>query len=32
MERECAFISGSDILINGGTTANWYYGPLAPTT
>lgn len=30
MGRDGAFISGSDILIDGGTTASWYYGPLAP--
>jgi NAD(P)-dependent dehydrogenase (short-subunit alcohol dehydrogenase family) len=30
MGREGAFISGSDILMDGGTTASWYYGPLAP--
>ncbi|WP_408590979.1 SDR family oxidoreductase [Novosphingobium sp.] len=28
--REGAFITGSDILIDGGVTASWYYGPLAP--
>ncbi|MDE1917950.1 MAG: SDR family oxidoreductase [Sphingomonadales bacterium] len=29
MGREGAFITGSDILIDGGTTASWFYGPLA---
>jgi NAD(P)-dependent dehydrogenase (short-subunit alcohol dehydrogenase family) len=26
-----AFITGSDILIDGGVTASWFYGELAPT-
>jgi NAD(P)-dependent dehydrogenase (short-subunit alcohol dehydrogenase family) len=26
-----AFITGSDILIDGGVTASWFYGALAPT-
>jgi NAD(P)-dependent dehydrogenase (short-subunit alcohol dehydrogenase family) len=25
-----AFITGSDFLIDGGVTASWFYGPLAP--
>lgn len=25
-----AWISGSDFLVDGGVTASWYYGPLAP--
>lgn len=25
-----AFITGSDILMDGGVTASWYYGPLRP--
>ncbi|WP_410874626.1 SDR family oxidoreductase [Nocardia sp. A7] len=25
-----AFITGSDILADGGVTASWFYGPLAP--
>jgi len=29
MGREGAFITGSDILMDGGTTASWFYGPLA---
>lgn len=29
MGREGTFITGSDILIDGGTTASWFYGPLA---
>lgn len=27
---EGAFITGSDFLIDGGVTASWFYGPLAP--
>lgn len=27
-----AFITGSDILMDGGVTASWFYGPLAPAT
>ncbi|MCE1178107.1 MAG: SDR family oxidoreductase [Micrococcales bacterium] len=27
---EGAFVSGSDFLIDGGVTASWFYGPLAP--
>lgn len=27
---EGAFISGSDFLIDGGVTASYFYGPLAP--
>ena len=30
MGRDGAFITGSDILMDGGVTASWYYGPLAP--
>lgn len=30
MGRTSAFITGSDILMDGGATASWYYGPLAP--
>ena len=26
-----AFITGSDILMDGGVTASWFYGDLAPT-
>lgn len=25
-----AFIHGSDVLVDGGVTASWFYGPLAP--
>ncbi|NQE61697.1 SDR family oxidoreductase [Caulobacter sp. RHG1] len=31
MGAEGAFITGSDILMDGGVTASWFYGPLAPT-
>ncbi|HEY2345730.1 MAG TPA: SDR family oxidoreductase [Xanthomonadaceae bacterium] len=31
MGPEGGFITGSDFLIDGGVTASWYYGPLAPT-
>jgi len=27
-----AFITGSTILIDGGATASYYYGPLKPET
>lgn len=27
-----SFITGSDILMDGGVTASWFYGPLAPGT
>ena len=30
MGRDGAFITGADILIDGGTTASWLFGPLAP--
>lgn len=30
MGRDGVFITGADILIDGGTTASWFYGPLAP--
>lgn len=26
-----AFITGSDVLMDGGVTASWFYGDLAPT-
>ncbi len=29
--RDGAFITGSDILMDGGVTASWFYGDLAPT-
>ena len=32
MGPDGTFITGSDILIDGGATASWFYGPLAPTT
>lgn len=25
-----AFITGSDLLMDGGVTASWFYGPLKP--
>lgn len=28
--QDGAWISGSDFLVDGGVTASWYYGPLAP--
>ncbi len=31
MGPDGAFITGSDILMDGGVTASWFYGPLAPT-
>jgi NAD(P)-dependent dehydrogenase (short-subunit alcohol dehydrogenase family) len=31
MGPDGAFISGSDILMDGGVTASYFYGPLAPT-
>lgn len=31
MGPDGAFISGSDILMDGGVTASWFYGPLAPS-
>lgn len=27
---DAGFISGTDVLADGGTTASWYYGPLSP--
>jgi NAD(P)-dependent dehydrogenase (short-subunit alcohol dehydrogenase family) len=30
MGPEGAFITGSDFLMDGGVTASWWYGPLAP--
>lgn len=30
MTRAGSFIAGSDILMDGGVTASWFYGPLAP--
>jgi hypothetical protein len=30
MGPEGAFITGSDILMDGGVTAAWWYGELAP--
>ena len=30
MSPDGAFITGSDFLIDGGVTASWFYGPLAP--
>lgn len=29
LER-AGYMSGSDVLVDGGVTASWYYGPLAP--
>ncbi len=26
------FITGTDVLIDGGATASYFYGPLKPTT
>jgi hypothetical protein len=31
MGPEGAFITGSDILMDGGVTASWFYGELNPT-
>jgi NAD(P)-dependent dehydrogenase (short-subunit alcohol dehydrogenase family) len=31
MGPEGSFITGSDILMDGGVTAAYWYGPLAPT-
>lgn len=31
MSGKGAFITGSTILIDGGATASYYYGPLKPT-
>lgn len=30
MSRQGAFITGSDVLIDGGATASYFYGPLKP--
>lgn len=30
MSEKGAFITGADILADGGATASWYYGPLRP--
>ena len=30
MGRDGAFITGSDFLMDGGVTASWFYGELAP--
>jgi NAD(P)-dependent dehydrogenase (short-subunit alcohol dehydrogenase family) len=30
MGPDGAFITGSDFLIDGGVTASWFYGDLAP--
>ena len=30
MSRDGAFITGSDFLIDGGVTASYFYGELAP--
>lgn len=32
MGADGAFITGSDFLIDGGVTASYFYGPLAPTS
>lgn len=31
MSSDAAFITGSDILIDGGVTPSYFYGELAPT-
>ena len=31
MGPDAAFVTGSDFLIDGGVTASWFYGDLAPT-
>jgi NAD(P)-dependent dehydrogenase (short-subunit alcohol dehydrogenase family) len=31
MSRDAAFVTGSDFLIDGGVTASYFYGDLAPT-
>lgn len=31
MSGDAAFVTGSDFLIDGGVTASYFYGPLAPT-
>lgn len=30
MSERGSFITGADILVDGGATASWYYGPLRP--
>lgn len=30
MSQEAAFVTGSDFLLDGGVTASYFYGPLAP--
>ena len=30
MGPDAGFITGSDWLMDGGVTASWFYGPLAP--
>ncbi len=30
MSHDATFITGSDFLIDGGVTASWFYGALAP--
>lgn len=30
MSERGAFITGTDVLIDGGATASYYYGPLKP--
>ena len=30
MGQDGAFITGSDFLMDGGVTASWFYGELAP--
>ena len=30
MSEKGAFITGTDILIDGGATASYFYGPLKP--
>jgi NAD(P)-dependent dehydrogenase (short-subunit alcohol dehydrogenase family) len=31
MSRDASFVTGSDFLIDGGVTASWFYGELAPS-
>jgi len=31
MGRDATFITGSDFLIDGGVTASYFYGELAPS-
>ena len=30
MSERCASITGTDVLVDGGATANYFYGPLQP--